>query len=50
MRLSATSVSGGTLSLDNVGFSAAVVPEPSTYAAIFGVIAIAFAIARRRRA
>jgi len=50
VRLSATSVSGGTLSLDNVGFSAAVVPEPSTYAAIFGVIAIAFAIARRRRA
>jgi hypothetical protein len=50
VRLSASSVSGGTLSLDNVGFSAAVVPEPSTYAAIFGVIAIAFAVVRRRRA
>lgn len=50
VRFSASNVTGGTLSLDNVGFSATAVPEPSTYAAIFGVIAIAFAIVRRRRA
>lgn len=34
--------------IDNVGISATVVPEPSTYAAIFGAIALAFAAARRR--
>jgi len=38
--------------IDNVGISAtggvSVVPEPSTYAAIFGAIALAFAAARRR--
>lgn len=35
--------------IDNVGISA-VVPEPSTYAAIFGVVALGFATCRRRRA
>jgi hypothetical protein len=35
---------------DNVGISGAVVPEPSTYAAIFGVFALGFAVYRRRRA
>lgn len=38
--------------IDNVGISAtgglSVVPEPSTYAAIFGAIALAFAVSRRR--
>jgi hypothetical protein len=36
--------------LDNFQFTATPVPEPSTYAAIFGVIALAFAAVRRRRA
>ncbi len=48
VRMSAVDVAGGTLNIDNVGFSA--VPEPSAYAAIFGAIAIAFAVVRRRRA
>lgn len=35
--------------IDNVTFSGNVVPEPSTYAAIFGAVALAFAGARRRK-
>jgi hypothetical protein len=34
---------------DNFAVTGAVVPEPSSYAAIFGVIAIAFVASRRRR-
>jgi hypothetical protein len=37
--------------IDNVGIHASeAVPEPSTYAAIFGAIALAFTVSRRRRA
>lgn len=35
--------------LDNVAVSGTVVPEPSTYAAIFGAVALAFAAVRRRK-
>lgn len=35
---------------DNVGISGTIVPESSTYAAIFGVVALGFAACRRRRA
>lgn len=37
------------LLLDNVTFAGTVVPEPSTYAAIFGAAALAFVAIRRRR-
>jgi len=49
VRFAATGAGGGELAIDNVGFSA-VVPEPSTYAAIFGAIALAFVAVRRRKA
>ncbi len=42
-------VTPGNIVFDNVGFSGTVVPEPSTYAAIFGAIALAFAASRRRK-
>jgi hypothetical protein len=35
--------------IDNVTFSGTAVPEPSTFAAIFGVVALGFAAVRRRR-
>jgi hypothetical protein len=38
-----------TFAIDNVQFNGTVVPEPSTYAAIFGVIALGFAAYRRRK-
>ncbi len=37
------------VTFDNLQVSGTVVPEPSTYAAIFGAIALAFAAVRRRR-
>ncbi len=44
------SLSGNAASLiDNVAISGTVVPEPSTYAAIAGVLALGFAAYRRRR-
>ena len=43
----ASAVTG--LQLDNFGFSATAVPEPSSFAAIAGVLAIGFAAVRRRR-
>jgi hypothetical protein len=39
----------GNAVMDNLAFSGAAVPEPSTYAAIFGVVALAFAAYRRRK-
>ena len=45
--VNASSASG--LQLDNLGFSGAVVPEPSTYAVLAGVLALGFAAVRRRR-
>jgi hypothetical protein len=41
--------SGAELYLDNVSITGTVVPEPSTYAAIFGVVALAIAAYRRRK-
>ena len=35
--------------LDNIQITGTAVPEPSTYAAIFGVIALGIAVARRRK-
>lgn len=35
--------------MDNLTYSSAAVPEPSTYAAIFGALALALAIYRRRK-
>lgn len=49
VRFAATGASGGQLAIDNVGFAAAV-PEPSTYAAILGFVALGFAAHRRRNA
>lgn len=50
IQLSFSDVAGGTLNLDNVGLTASVVPEPSTYAAIAGALALGFVAYRRRRA
>lgn len=36
---------GGALAIDNI----TVIPEPSTYAALFGLLAVGFVIVRRRR-
>lgn len=41
--------SGAELYLDNVSITGTAVPEPSTYAAIFGVVALAIAAYRRRK-
>lgn len=41
------SISEGTVYADN--FSVSAIPEPSTYAAMFGVLAVGFAAWRRRR-
>jgi len=44
--------SGGTFSIDNVAFTgtATAIPEPSTYAAIMGVVTLAVVLYRRRKA
>lgn len=50
MSFSGVGASSATgLQLDNFGFSASAVPEPSAFAAIAGVLALAFASVRRRR-
>lgn len=43
---------GTTIALDNVAFigSAAVIPEPSTYAALLGAATVGFVVIRRRKA
>jgi hypothetical protein len=38
-----------TLAIDNFSYSASAIPEPSTYAAIFGSLALAGTIWHRRR-
>ena len=51
-RFNHTGTSGvdwNTLAVDNFSYSASAVPEPSTYAAIFGAAALAAAAWRRRR-
>ena len=40
---------GGNVIFDNFSYSASAIPEPSTYAAIFGTAALGFAVWRRRR-
>ena len=44
-------IDGGITFIDNIGFelTTSAVPEPSTFAAIFGCVALAFAGVRRRR-
>ena len=38
-----------TLALDNFAYTAAAIPEPSTYAALLGVVSLTGALIRRRR-
>jgi hypothetical protein len=52
--LSSTLVNGSTLTTNLFGSqssvgTAQIIPEPATYAALFGAVALAFALARRRR-
>jgi hypothetical protein len=47
---SAWQASGGSVTFDNLTFQAAAIPEPSTYAALFGATVLGFAAWRRRRA
>ncbi len=47
-KYSFTNSDGTGYILDNQGFLT-IVPEPSTYAAIFGAVALAFAAYRRRK-
>lgn len=49
LRLVAATNGAVTVNLDNLTFSASAVPEPSTYAALFGVVALGGAFLRRRR-
>jgi len=50
-QLSEITINGASATIDSGGFLAAAIPEPSTYAAIFGALAlVAVVIARRRRA
>ncbi|NBB79672.1 MAG: PEP-CTERM sorting domain-containing protein [Verrucomicrobia bacterium] len=42
-------IDGGVTNLDNFQVNATAVPEPSAFAAIFGVLALGFAAVRRRR-
>lgn len=49
-RDTAASTSGSTIFLDNIGVTAVAVPEPSTYAALLGLLALGVVAYRRRRA
>ncbi len=50
-QLSEITINGTAATIDSGGFLASAIPEPSTYAAIFGALAlVAVVIARRRRA
>lgn len=50
-RATASDIDGGLDSafIDNIQISATAVPEPSTYAAIFGALALAFVAIKRRK-
>jgi len=48
--LSGATTPAGNNRIDNLTLSATVIPEPSSYAAIFGGLALAGVMARRRRA
>ncbi|MCD8483288.1 MAG: PEP-CTERM sorting domain-containing protein [Verrucomicrobia bacterium] len=41
------SINGSNVEIDNISLTA--IPEPSTYAAIFGALALGFIVLRRRR-
>lgn len=49
VRATLSGLDANNFALDNVVVNGTVVPEPSTYAAIFGAIALAFAAVRRRK-
>ena len=47
--LSGATATSGNNRLDNIQFSATAIPEPSTYAALFGTLALAGVVIHRRR-
>ena len=49
VQLSQITINGLAAGIDSNGFLTSAIPEPSTYAAILGVVSIGFVIARRRR-
>ncbi len=49
-QLSQITINGGAAYIDGAGYLTSSVPEPSTYAAIFGALALAGAVCTRRRA